>query len=901
MEKVYGHCRACHLSCPAYYNVEEGRIVSVEGVPLEEGGTGVLCGRGLATCLQIEYSPTRVRYPLKRAGKRGEGKWERISWDQAVSEIADKVVELSSEYGPETFAFPARTGRQDMGWIAHRIARTIGTPNNYYGAIQQCLLPQIHTCVNFGCMLNQSMGMDPAIKLWVSVGGELGYTEPILASLEGMNEQTGFAKITLDPVCGPQASRAEEWVPIRPGTDLAYFMGLIRYLIDTDTFDAQFVTEQTNAAFLVRLDTGALLTESDLKRNGSPDRYFVWDRTSGAARFWDSAEIQWEGGESGRSHYEACEDNFYHDIASKEPSPAVMPDGLSPALRGEYRIAVQRAEAPLVCKPAFQLLEEAVAEWVPEKVAAITGVPLDQVVRTYEMISQTRPVSFFEGAQYQATNASQFYNAFNICKMLTGSVGVPGGVDFAQFYPVMTQPFPGEFDICYADGLPLEQKRKRLGYYDRRIGCGFAWEEWSKWHPVRPENADATLNYPDIEAVLEAIETGDPYPVHGLFAISSNWLMHDGSTDRWLKVLEDEEKIQLHVVTDFVMTPTAELADYVIPAETWLERNYLEFKTMGAGAFKNAYRRAVEPLCEARHDYDFGAALAHKLEEHDARYNNGRLLNPVESRYWAGEYGKLWENDTIDEERDRWCKMFAGASWEECLDARKVEYPPESASQNGKLWLIAGKWPTGTGKAELFSTLYQHAGYPPLPVYTEPAESPLSRPDLADKYPLVFTNGKRQAGFFHSEFRQIPWLRELNPLPEVFVNPSTAREFGVGEGDWIWVESPTEKGREPHNKIMGKVSFRLMVRPGVVSYSQHAWWRPEKAADDELHGALEWNVEALLESKSRSPETGTIGLRSQLCTIYPCSEEEVERYRPMITREELEAFMPLERGELQDD
>jgi anaerobic selenocysteine-containing dehydrogenase len=891
-EKIYGHCRACMLSCPAYIEVEDDRVVSMLPVPAAEGGTEILCGRGVAT-VQLEYSPTRVRYPLKRVGKRGEGKWERISWDQAISEVAQKIDAMIKKYGAETFVLPGRTGRQDMGWIAHKIARTIGTPNNYFGVTQLCLLPQIHHQVNYGTIMNMSiMGDANNTKLHVVSSGESAYCAPVLRGAAVANAQAGYPSMVLDPICGPGAASADEWLPIRPGTDLAFYLCVIRNLIETETFNESFVKEWSNGAFLVREDTGELLLECDIKEGGSEKRYMLFDQKEQRIKYWDAEEIQWEGGISGKAHYNTCVERFNKDLPSTELSPAVLPDSFDPALFGEYTIKTGRHGQDTICRPAFQLLYNSAAEWTFEKTAQVTGVDADQLARAAKLFADNQPVDMLADGNYMATNNSQFFLATAATRILTASVDVTPNTSFLQFYPVTPVPFPNEWDISYADGMSLQQKRKRLGYYTHRIACGYSWEEWTKWHPIRPENADATLNVPDIGSVIEAIETGRPYPVHGMISISSNFLMHDPTTARWMRVLEDETKIELHVVTDFVMTPTAEMADYVFPAETWMERNYLEFSTLMAPAFKNAFKRAVKPICEAKHDYDFGALLAHKLEEIDPRYNNNQLLNPDDTKFWAGEVGKLWENDTIDQERDRWCRTFAGLSWEECLEMRRVPFPNGPIPLILERYRIAGKFPNDTGKANLFSTLHARAGYPAVPTYAEPALSPFSRPDIAQDYPLVLTTGKRQAGYFHSEFRQIPWLRECNPTPEVFINPQTAKECGITHGDWIWVEAPPDCGRAPLNKVMGRASFRLMARPGLVSYSQHGWWRPEKPANENAHGALEWNCEALLEMDNRSPETGTPGLRSQLCKIYKCSDEDIALYHPMITRDELEALMP---------
>ena len=899
VEKVHGGCRSCHINCGVECTLVNGRLVKVEGTDPDHNGFPKVCLRAMAAP-QFAYSPTRVRYPLKRVGKRGEGKWERISWDQAVDEIAHKIYDMSNEYGPETFVLPGRTGRHDMGWIAHRIARTIGTPNNYYGAIQLCLLPQFHGCVQFGAQLAQPTGMSPA-DLRVCVGIERAYSHEIVSGMEHlMKQKFGCKWVSFDPVAGPFALHADEWCPVRNGTDLAWCMAMIRHLLATGTYDYDFVTKWSNAPFLIREDTGDLLRESAIVDGGSDGRYLFWDENTNSAMWWDTDEVQWQGGVSGKEHYDHLIELFNANKSTGEFSPAELPENVKPAMWGEYEIPIANGKFTVKCKTVLQKLWEHVEPFTFEHASEITGVPADQLERVANMISEANLIDFFEGSEYMSTNTSQFLNAMSILKILTGNVDTPSA-EMDQFYPVTPMAFPGEFDISYADGLPMEQKRKRLGYYEHRIGCGFAWEEWSQWQPLRPENADGVICFPDIKCVLEAAENENPYPVHGIIAISSNWLMHDPSTARWMRLLEDEDKIQLHVVTELVMTPTAEMADYVLPCQTWMERNYLAWSVAGNDPNKKFYSRVIDPICEARHDYDFGAALAKKLEEIDPKYNNG-LLNTTDAHFYGGEYGKLWEADDIDGQRDILCREYLDKSFEECLELGKVAPPDlELCPVEHQRYRVAGKFPTDTGKCNIFSTLHYKAGYPALPVYTEPAVSPVSRPDLAKDYPLVLSTGKRQAGYFHSEFRQLPWIREINPTPEVFINPKTMAEYGIKHGDWIWVEAPAQWGLAPLNRIMGKASCRLHSAPGIVTYSQHAWWRPEKAADDDAHGALEWNAEAIVECEHETPETGTAGVRSQLCRIYKCSDEDIRKYKPMITREQLEALMPLDEKELCND
>ncbi len=891
-KRIYGHCRACHMNCPAYYTVRDGRVVDIEAASMQEGGIGNLCPRGYAS-MQFEYSPTRLRYPLKRMGARGEGKWQRISWDEAAKEIAEKIDNLVKTYGAETFVLPGRTGRQDMGWIAAKVARTIGTPNNYYGVCQLCLLPQFIEEVQYGNYCAQKVGSDPNTRLLVSYGHEFtSYADPILSKFTTMNINNGMKTVALDPVCGPVASHADVWLPIRPGTDLAFNLCLINYLIEHDAFAADFMKEWTNMAFLVNPATGALLTEKDVKVGGTDQRYLFWDAKGGSLAWWDADAVQWEGGKSGRAHYDRCVKRWNDNIGSTELSPARLPEDVDPALFGTYSVTLKDGTT-LQMKPAFQQMADYVKEWSIEKTAAITTIPADKIVEACELIAATHPVEYYQSAQYMATNVSQWMLSITMLKCMSGDFEVPGGTSFVQCYPVEPMAFPGEWDISYNEGLDISQKRKRLGYYEHPISAGaFHDEFWTKWHPQRPENADALNNVPDMVGVLEAAETGEPYEVHGMISISSNWLMHDPGTPRWLKLLKDESKIQLHVVADMVMTPTAELADYVLPAASWMERNYLEFGTTGATPYKNFYRKAVDPIGEAKQDYEHWALIFEELDKIDPSYNHDQPLNPMTSHYFAGERGTLWETKTIDEERDRLTRRFFGKSFEECLEERRVFAPNYEPGAADHRHLVAGRFPTDTGKINAFSTVHQHFGFSPLPVWDEPIESPVSRPDLAEEYPLVLSTGKRQPGFFHSEFRQLPLMRQLSPQPDVLMNPDTAAEYGVKHGDWVWVEAPDANGRGDLRRIMGRVSTRLMMRPGQVTYSQHAWWRPEKGVEEDLHGALEWNAEVLCTAANGCPETGTLGVRSMLCKVYPCSPEDIEKYRPLITREELEDMMP---------
>jgi anaerobic selenocysteine-containing dehydrogenase len=168
---------------------------------------------------------------------------------------------------------------------------------------------------------------------------------------------------------------------------------------------------------------------------------------------------------------------------------------------------------------------------------------------------------------------------------------------------------------------------------------------------------------------------------------------------------------------------------------------------------------------------------------------------------------------------------------------------------------------TPTGKFELYATLLEKWGYDPLPQYREPPESPYSTAGLSDAYPYILITGRRLPGFFHSENRQLPWMRELHRDPVVEIHPDTARKNGIAAGDWVVIESP--RGR-----IRQRAKFFEGMHPRVVS-AEHGWWFPEK--DDPAHGWIESNVNILTDNAydNCDPAMGATHVRTLLCNIFP--------------------------------
>ena len=171
-----------------------------------------------------------------------------------------------------------------------------------------------------------------------------------------------------------------------------------------------------------------------------------------------------------------------------------------------------------------------------------------------------------------------------------------------------------------------------------------------------------------------------------------------------------------------------------------------------------------------------------------------------------------------------------------------------------------GGFRTPTGKIELYSTRLEQLGYAPLPSYQEPPESPLSRPDVAEDYPLVLTTGARIPFYFNSEHRQLARLRKAHPDPVAEIHPLTAGKHGIRNGDWMWIE--TRRGR-----MKQRVKITAGIDPRVIA-AQHGWWFPEEPAPD--YGVWKSNVNLLTDNQPPyDPAMGTYQLRALLCRVAP--------------------------------
>jgi len=296
------------------------------------------------------------------------------------------------------------------------------------------------------------------------------------------------------------------------------------------------------------------------------------------------------------------------------------------------------------------------------------------------------------------------------------------------------------------------------------------------------------------------------------------------------KTKEALKKLDLLVVHDIFMTATAELADIVLPAATFLERTLLyKFRYIWKpDAYTNLIglqNKAVDPPGGCLSDQDFIFRLAKKM--------NFKEFFP-------------WKNvkESIDEELKPLkitCEELAKS-----VTGIRVEIKQGDLLKNyEKLG-----FQTASKKVELYSETFKKFGYDPLPNYVEPAESPISRPDLAKDYPLICNTGKKPTVWTHSQFRNLPFLNRVDPDPIVEIHPEKAQELDINHGDEVIVESL-------RGKIRLKAYLTEVTDPRCV-FITHGWGQPY------AKGPI---INRLTDSSARCPISSATGNRSFLCKV----------------------------------
>ena len=471
----------------------------------------------------------------------------------------------------------------------------------------------------------------------------------------------------------------------------------------------------------------------------------------------------------------------------------------------------------------FDALAERCAQFDTERTAQITGLDQELIREAARLIASIKPLALEWGtAVEQSTNAIQTCRAIFMIPALTGNHDVPGGfvesMEIAPTADILLQLLsPDMAQKCISGGYPF---------------CDGAASPKLFAHP---------------HLTLDAMKTGKPYPVRALIASANNTLISVADSRHACECLN---ALEFFVSIDFFMTPTAELSDIVLPAAMWPEVDSV-FCMPEFGDVAALCMQKVVQVGQCRSDEDIFLDI---------------------SRRMGLDYGAESQREILDNE------ILAE------LTRRRPEYAGLNFDVFKQLGWIAPQreyyqykkrgFHTPTGKFELWSTVLERAGADPLPSWTEPPETPVSRPDLLADYPLILITGSRTMPFFISNNRQIRSLRRMHPFPLASMSPGTAERFGVRDGDWIYIETP--RGR-----ITQKAQLLPDMQDGVVN-CEMGWWYPEAGAPG--YGWDESNANILtVGAPPHDPVGGAYQLRALLCRIMPnpgCQIE--ERYNAWI-------------------
>jgi anaerobic selenocysteine-containing dehydrogenase len=450
-----------------------------------------------------------------------------------------------------------------------------------------------------------------------------------------------------------------------------------------------------------------------------------------------------------------------------------------------------------------EFVQRVMSDYPLDRVQEITWVDRGLIREAARLYATAKPAAIHWGVPTEQTNNCTDFTRTAVGLMAaTGNLDAPGGNVFREPPPVRKV---SEFSAHTE--LGQEQRKKRLGGDRYRLAARMAL--------ITPKCA------------WDAILDQKPYPVKAGYLVGTNPVVTRANAREVYQALS---RLDFLAVSDFFLTPTAELADIFLPAGTWLEQDHVADNWKFHGYI--LARQKVVEIGECWQDHKIFMELGKRMGQ------------------------KWW--DTVEDALD-WLLEPAGLTFEQFKKKGFLKGEMKYFKYREK------GFSTPTRKVELYSTIMEKWGVDPLPKYTELAESPVSRPDLVHQYPFILNAGLRTPTFFHSANRNIPWLREIRPDPIVEIHPDTARAKGIESGDWIWIES-----------ARGRVKQRVKLNDGIdprVVVAEHGWWYPEIESPD--HGWDISNINILTDNshESMDPVMGATNLRVLLCNIYRCQEQ----------------------------
>jgi len=759
-----------------------GRIVKLEGHPAHPRNRGKLCPKGVAQIMQL-YDPYRVKAPLKRrldlSPKGKPGVWEEITWDQALNEVAAQLKAL-----PDKKLFVWLKGRsKSSAFYDNAFNKAFGTVNKItHGAVCS---DAVYRANELTFSVTGSLTADFKYCNYLIAWG-FNFTEaggPHLCFITWPQQildarERGMKIVLIDPRIRGGAHFVDEWVPIKPGTDMALALAMAKVLIEKGYIDGDYLRRYTNAPFLVNVDDGLFL-------RGASGKEQVWE---GEPRDHDTA--------------------------------------IEPALTGSYEIGGK------TYRPAFQMFIDHVNKYTIDEYAAFCGVPADTIVRIAQdfgrnaMIGSTisidgielpyRPVAIATYHASQQELGTQAWRAIAILSMLVGAVDTVGSTRFFE-RKVDYARYQGKWESMAKDPTKVKDTPEKLSLED------------SRFYPIASDGyTQAPLTLID-DAEDGPHKYGLPYKPEDMVMIihMTNPVL---AAPNQQKVIEGYKKLKFVVVIDPWISETADyLADIILPAAT------ME-KYEGPLNVGTQYESAdtlripiIDPLFQSKSEARIYMELCDKL---------GILVGTDGYIHYLNEELKLrgtpWELDEntrpadydvfIEDVFDRWAKIKGkDLAWFK-TNGVKVSKIPTS-----ELYMRAWSPPYNGVKAHLCSEILlrlrrimqskgveaiYYQDYTPFPTWRTPTME--SSPGDYDLYLISYKKIEHKQS--RTAFNAL--LNEIEPQNYLLINSQTAKNKGIGGGDVVWVESHNARTGETY-KIQVKAKLIEGIRPDTVAISHH--------------------------------------------------------------------------------
>lgn len=787
INEIKGYCSQCSCYCPTLSIVKGRRFVEVKADDKHPNSCGV-CPKGLAGP-ELVYSQQRLQYPIRRTTLKGDPDpgWKQITWDDALDIVATKLNEIKTTFGPEAVVF-ARSGpggspmSEIDPWVS-RLAHAFGTPNT----ISTTHICQWHrdNCSAFtygkpGTGGTQGRPEYERAGCILIWGNNTHTTRQSLLPLIEQGLERGAKLIVVDPRKTEIAAMADLWLRVCPGTDGALALSMINVLMEENLFDYDFVRSWTNAVLLVRSDTRSLLKANELMKGEDTLNYIMMDSVS-------QTPMTYAPGTT---------------LSAK------------PVLDGVFNLTLASGKK-VECKTVFMLLRELVSQYPLTKAEALTWVPAGKISEATRMFATLKPACWYSyNGIEQSTNASETNRAICILYALTGCYDMPGGNVLLPKIPV--NPIDGR------EFLTPDVEQKRLGFKERPLG---------------PAGITQSIQAYD---VYKAILTGEPYPVKALIGFGGNIIMSNVPSTVTKEAIS---KLDFHVQSELFLSPTAELADIVLPAasfwESWHVRANIE--SFGTRVRIQLREAVVPPQHESWPDMKIIFELGKELGLGDKFWNGN-----IEAAF---NYQFAPSNITVEQLR----LNPSGISFDLPMEYQKYRKKDNAGKFFG--------FPTTSKRVEIYSQTFKDRGYNPLPDWKEPTFRQFAKTDIIKSYPLILI-GAKVIEYCHSQHRAIPSLRKAVPYPFVEINPVKANELGIKDGEWVLLETP-------YGSITLQAKLTDVILYNVVC-TQNGWWQGchelNLPAYDPYspEGA---NVNLLYGTDEIDPLSGSLPLKGYPCNV----------------------------------